>query len=171
MILMHSAHGLQYYRAATNSEYHAINRVNNMFRTIDEAEIPLPKGLASSNEHSWSAVHLGLHLPWLYVTCHSVLQVPRVQKVLFLSTIDQLEDAIDDVALTITAVYLVSPGNLNGTSHWQMDLLNQIELTTNDREGGQVTTFFSLMDGRVVSYPNAGEKPLGRTEKIYQART
>jgi hypothetical protein len=140
-----------------------------MFETFDNAEIPLPKALAENGERLWTYAHLNLNTPWFYFQYQVVSEESTFNAVLLFSLLDQLKSLINEPDVIVKNAYVVTPGYVNKSDLWQMDLLNEIRtgLAVQER-----VTIYELRDGRKYYYPNQiciDENQLHNREVVFSA--
>jgi len=140
-----------------------------MFETFDNAEIPLPKALAENGERLWTYAHLNLNTPWFYVQYHVLSNESTFNAVLLFSLLDQLKSLISQPGVVVKNAYVVTPGYVNKSDMWQMDLINEIRTGLVMQE---MVTIYDLKDGRKYYYPNqidVDENQLHNREVVFSA--
>ena len=99
-----------------------------MFETHREAEVFLPEIFhGDENIQNWGHVSTRLNTLWLYVNCEPVDKKVGVASKMFLITeIMDLLAIQADTSSTISEAYVVSPGYMNGSDVWEMNLLDHV---------------------------------------------
>ena len=98
-----------------------------MFKTIRDAEL-LPNHRTHPDAQFWSYVELGVPWPWFHVSIIQENKRALYRNFVFAPSIPLLQDLLNSTSAQawIEAVYVVSPGDLNGTDLWKMDLLSEL---------------------------------------------
>lgn len=96
----------------------------SMFCTSPDGEIPIPPVFESDDEYWWSYVKQPLFTPYFIVVCSD--ETSERSQTIFLQTVGQLAQVASDTAIELETVQLVSPGRMNGTGIWQMDVLEKV---------------------------------------------
>lgn len=134
-----------------------------MFRTIPDAEIHIPAGLASGGGRVWRWMELALNIPYFFVTVlHSVDGKPSHERNLIFGDFRALIELaeVPPEGVELVRVNLLSPGYLNGSGSYRLDQL--AEIWEDGQTGGQV---FVLAGGTrmEMTYSDAPEQ-----ESAYQ---
>jgi len=61
--------------------------------------------------------------------------------------LEQLVQESDDGLIEFDSVHIVTPGHVNGTNRWQMDLLDSIRTADEPGAEGQTVDVFETRDG------------------------
>jgi len=98
-----------------------------MFCTHLEAELSIPEIIDDGSESWWSYVKLPLFLPYFQLVCGpSDPDSDRCFQTIFFTNFEQVLVTLDDASIEVSSVQLVSPGYMNSTGHWQIDLLEAV---------------------------------------------
>jgi len=100
-----------------------------MFLTLDHSEVPL--GALLDGGRAWRYVEYLASYPYFHVSALEASDEGTRIATLLVYTVHDLLDlaAAEPQGWLIQRVQLVSPGQMNGTGEWQMDLLNEIVRT------------------------------------------
>lgn len=99
-----------------------------MFETHESARLVVPTGFAAPGEYVWGYAYTRIFLHWFHIVAKSQNEndeFPEYRN-LYLSQIADLITINESPDWEIKEVSLVSPGHMNNTGHWQMNLLNDI---------------------------------------------
>jgi hypothetical protein len=105
-----------------------------MFYTHESARSPRESALPDKAIGSWNYMELSLHTAWFYVV-YSNLSDKGSSNIALLTNQDHLIYLDQDDEVSITQVYLVSPGQLNQTSGWKMEPLHKISVGAEKNDG------------------------------------
>ena len=97
-----------------------------MFCTHVDARMPIPPIFDDGSERWWTYVKLPLFVPYFQLVCGSRCEQINTLQTLFVPSIDQVLEIHSDPDVDVIYVQLVSPGHLNGTGKWQIDVLNAV---------------------------------------------
>jgi hypothetical protein len=122
-----------------------------MIETFTDAEIPIPWG--NVGVKTWSHAHLNMHIPWIFVEYHVGKDDEQVSGMYILFNAEQLMQLADDPTMKIVNAYLVTPGYMNKSMRWQMDLLKSVSIGYEKGENQQLNRF-QLEDAAEYFYPN-----------------
>ena len=122
-----------------------------MIETFTDAEIKMP--WENVGVKTWSHAHLNMHIPWIFVEYHVVNGDDQVSGMYILFNAEQLMQLADDPAMKIVNAYLVTPGYINKSMRWQMDLLKSVSIGYEKNDAQEITRF-ELVDAREYFYPN-----------------
>ncbi|MEJ6818048.1 hypothetical protein PseuLF5_13685 [Pseudomonas sp. LF-5] len=122
-----------------------------MFKTIRDAELIL-KRKTHPQAQFWQYVELGNYWPWFYVVLVQKHKQALHQSFVFAPSISSLEALLSNSSQSawIDKVYVATPGNLNGSEDWKMELLTEL-LEVRTLEGSLVGHLFNISDGRVYT--------------------
>ena len=122
-----------------------------MIETFADTEIPIPWG--NVGVKTWSHAHLTMHIPWIFVEYHVGNGNDQVSGMYILFNAEQLKQLADDPTMKIVNAYLVTPGYINKSMRWQMDLLKSVSIGFEKGEDQQLNRF-ELEDATEYFYPN-----------------
>ncbi len=122
----------------------------DMIETFADAEIQIPWG--NEGIKTWSHAHLNMHIPWIFVEYHLGNGDEQVSGMYILFNAEQLMQLADDPAMKIVNAYLVTPGYINKSMRWQMDLLKSVSIGYEKNDAQEITRF-ELVDAREYFYP------------------
>lgn len=121
-----------------------------MFDTYDGGELYFPPGLRDEKNKSWWYVELSLNLTWFLIKVEiygSGHEYP-VRRTLLFSTIDHVVDFTSDNNVNILEIYLCTPGYVNGSGEWKMDLLKKVVRgKCNDEKHPDIISIYRTNDG------------------------
>ncbi|MES2580513.1 MAG: hypothetical protein V4552_08200 [Pseudomonadota bacterium] len=123
-----------------------------MIETFQQAEIPFI--FDADGAKLWSFAHMNLIIPWFFV--HYVINVEGqiVSCQIMLFNIGQIEQLIIDPTISIKAIYLISPGYLNQTNKWSMDLIKSLSTGIDEKSFlEQSVTRYELANYKFYYYP------------------
>ena len=126
-----------------------------MIETFTDAEIKMP--WENVGVKTWSHAHLNMHIPWIFVEYHVGNGDVQVSGMYILFNAEQLMQLADDPAMKIVNAYLVTPGYINKSMRWQMDLLKSVSIGYEKGENQQLNRF-ELEDATEYFYPNVNLK-------------
>ena len=122
-----------------------------MIETFTDAEIKMP--WENVGVKTWSHAHLNMHIPWIFVEYHVGNGNDQVSGMYILFNAEQLMQLADDPAMKIVNAYLVTPGYINKSMRWQMDLLKSVSIGY-AKGDAQPINRFELADATEHFYPN-----------------
>lgn len=119
-----------------------------MFCTSPDGEIRIPPVFESDEEYWWSYVRRPLFIPYFVVVCSEATS--QSSQTFFLETVDQLAQVVGDTTIELKAVQLVSPGHMNGTGIWQIDVLESVfqGLEVNEENCKQYAFVYAVSGGK-----------------------
>ncbi len=143
-----------------------------MFKTVDTAEIPVPKIFGNDHERMWSYVTFKLHIPWFYVVC--TIQVGEEGTLTYMFCLTHVEHLLQLAGaeeFKIEEVNLIIPKWMSGKGHWTMELLNEIwEATEPDAKSQPAYIFVTVDKTRYVdSALSTSETDLCDSRLVYRA--
>jgi hypothetical protein len=97
-----------------------------MISTPIQAEMPY--NLDDGGERLWSYAHMNLTIPWFFVEYESEAGGQTIKSVIMLFMIGHLEQLSLDSTISINYIYLVSPGYVNHSNKWSMDVIKSISI-------------------------------------------
>lgn len=100
-----------------------------MIVTTKDAEIPLPEALSPNGERNWTYAELDPPAQLLLLSIETTLEADYViDRTLLFSSYIFLSSALANLSAEskVIAVQFISPGSLNGTGHFRLDLVRQI---------------------------------------------
>ena len=121
-----------------------------MIETFTDAEIKIPWG--NVGVKTWSHAHLNMHIPWVFVEYHAGHGDEQVSGMHILFNAEQLMQLANDLTIKIVNAYLVTPGYMNKSMRWQMDLLKSVSIGY-EKDDIQQITRFELIDASEHFYP------------------
>lgn len=118
-----------------------------MFCTSPDGEINRLPLFESDDEYWWSYVRLPLFTPYFMIVCSE--SNSESSQTLFLQTIRQLAQVLSDTSIEMNTVQLVSPGHMNGTGAWQIDVLERVfqGLEVNEKDHKQYAYVYAVASG------------------------
>lgn len=126
----------------------------NMFITNQVHKSPLSDLFGDSSLSHWSAVELALHRPWFLVSFREfesnssdAFSLGRTIMINSVEALEQLIQGSDDELFKFDSVHIVTPGHVNGTDRWQMDLLDSIRTADEPGAEGQTVDVFETKNG------------------------
>lgn len=132
-----------------------------MFSTVRDARIEIPPMIAGEEVQVWSYVLQRLHMPWYHVT----IDESECEQIVFCADPKQFLGHPH-----LRAARVVTPGWLNGTIDWRMDLLKElwIGFEPNSRQQALV---YVLQDGAriVYSFSKSPEDALQHLSLVYSS--
>lgn len=145
-----------------------------MFETHESAKLEVPTGMAAPGEYVWGFAYSRLFMHWFHVVAKSQFEDDEIEELrnLYLTQIDDLITLAESDEWEIREVSLVSPGHMNNSGHWQMDLLEEIligrESTIDHEQYGYV---FVLDNGqRYLHSFNKIEDELIEMKTLYRTK-
>lgn len=98
-----------------------------MFCTHPDGEMPIPAVFNDRSENWWSYVKLPLFVPYFQLVCGTLAaESDGSAQTFFFPTIDQVLMVLSDPGTNVSSVQIVSPGYMNGTGIWQIDVLKAV---------------------------------------------
>ena len=122
-----------------------------MIETFTDTEILIPWG--NVGVKTWSHAHLNMHIPWIFVEYQVENGDEQVSGMYILFNAEQLLHLAVDPTMKIVNAYLVTPGYINKSMRWQMDLLKSVSIGFEKGEDQQLNRF-ELEDATEYFYPN-----------------
>ena len=122
-----------------------------MIETFADTEIQIPWG--NVGVKTWSHAHLNMHIPWIFVEYHLGNGDEQVSGMYILFNAEQLMQLADDPTMKIVNAYLVTPGYINKSMRWQIDLLNSVSIGYQTDDAQRISRF-ELVDATEYFYPN-----------------
>lgn len=100
----------------------------NMFRTMREAELMSGLIRPTSGLQFWSMVELETVWPWFHVETIDCTRHNHHRGIVLAPNTQVLKDLINGVSESawITQVQVITPGSLNGSDHWKMEILSNL---------------------------------------------
>lgn len=121
-----------------------------MFRTMREAELVIGADRLRNGLQFWSFIELETIWPWFYVeTVESCADFDHVGAILA-ANIQLLKDivVVENSSAKIKEVQIFSPGYMNGTKSWRMEVLHSVKELTN--KDGSLVGYEYEVDGGVI---------------------
>lgn len=97
-----------------------------MFQTYESAKYPI--FWKDVDESVYSYAELMVNSSWFYADCKLTDGVDTVTSTYLLSMSSQIKDLINNPAISISSIYLVSPPYLNRTDSWIMSPLTKVSV-------------------------------------------
>jgi len=123
-----------------------------MFETLDIAEINLPDIFSDQGLRTWWYVQRQLHTPWFHVTYLEKYEEGDEQLTLrslvFFTQQQHLIQFAQSPDKIIEEIYIVTPDHINGSSHWQMELLKEIWEGSEPEHIDQISHIYRLDNGK-----------------------
>ena len=107
-----------------------------MIETFTDTEILIPWG--DVGVKTWSHAHLNMHIPWIFVEYQVENGDEQVSGMYILFNAEQLLQLAVDPTMKIVNAYLVTPGYINKSMRWQMDLLKSVSIGFEKGEAQQL---------------------------------
>jgi hypothetical protein len=122
-----------------------------MFITYSEAEVPLGLLAGKSDVRHWRYAELSLPCVWFYVSIGYQRSEKFGQTTLLLAGIREFEQLLSDrdADMWLEDVMVVTPRSVNGSGHWQMDRLSELNESA-ESSTGHLTYVYGLENGRLV---------------------
>ena len=143
-----------------------------MFETVESAEIPIPPIFGTTGERHWAYVRQRLHMHWFHVTFALEIEHGNIlSNMLFLSRVEQLQQAVQEQDIEIQEVNIVLPGHMSGKDMWTMEPLAEVWQGIEPEAEGQRAYIYVIGDGtrHTDSGLNTNEADLLNKELIYSA--
>ncbi|MNF98321.1 hypothetical protein D3C84_811770 [compost metagenome] len=107
-----------------------------MFVTYKQAEIPIGFYLGDENTQHWQYVEQTLHCPWFYVGLARRSGEEIMNSMLLIPSTQAFEQLLEQQGkdIWLKDVQLVTPGYMNGSDFWKMELLLEICEVIDDRD-------------------------------------
>ncbi|MHB8949715.1 MAG: hypothetical protein ACYC4S_11705 [Rhodoferax sp.] len=125
-----------------------------MFITHLPHKSPMSGLFGDSSKSHWLAVELAMQLPWFLVSYREFesnsVDASSVGRTIMVHTVEALEQLVqesDGGLFKFDSVYIITPGHVNGTDQWQMDLLDCIRTADEPEAPGQVVDVFETRGG------------------------
>lgn len=98
-----------------------------MFRTHDADMLGLP-GMFGEGQYQWHQVSKVLRNHWYHITVQAKTKGRISEAVLMVDSEPRLQQLLisQDAEMVITEVQVVTPGHMNGTAGWRMELLRKV---------------------------------------------
>lgn len=129
-----------------------------MFLTFDHAEVPA--GALLKGGHSWRYVEYLASFPYFHVSALDLSEDGARPTALLIYTVEDLLDlaVAERQGWAIQQVQLVSPGRMNGTGGWRMEVLREIE----GIELARGTSYAYLLSSGATYFEHEAAKTLPR---------
>lgn len=123
-----------------------------MFITNRQAEVIGSQTMLEPGHQGWHFVQKDLMSPWFHTTIVRHEDGLEIHDVVFVDGLPTLTAILElkEKGVQVKSVLLVSPGWLNGTGDWQMDLLLEV-----DQSQDGTSLRYTLQDGRHFYFPDA----------------
>lgn len=121
-----------------------------MFITHRQAEVNGSLAMLEPDHQGWHFVQQHLMSPWFHTTIARCEEGLEICDVLFVDTLEALMSILElrENGCQVKAVQLVSPGWLNGSGDWRMEVLAEM---AQSQDGTSLQ--FTLQDGRHYFFP------------------
>ncbi|MBB6157645.1 hypothetical protein HDC30_004896 [Pseudomonas sp. JAI115] len=139
-----------------------------MFITHRQAEVNGSLAMLDPDHQGWHFVQKHLMSPWFHTTIARCEEGLEVYDVLFVGNLEALVSVLAprEKECQVKSVQLVSPGWLNGTGDWRMEMLAEV---AQSQDGTSLQ--FTLRDGRHYFLPSVqSDTPLVYSIPIYKHR-
>jgi len=97
-----------------------------MIETFSHSEINFP--WRESGVRTWTYAHINLHAPWFYVDYKIGIDERSASAMYLLFDEKQISQLLTESDVEITNLYAVTPGFINKTMQWKMDLLKSVSV-------------------------------------------
>lgn len=123
-----------------------------MFITNKQAEVKGSQAMLEPGHQGWHFVQQHLMSPWFHTTIVRCEDGLEFHDVVFVDGLQALTSLLEltETGVQVRSVQLVSPGWLNGTGDWHMDILLEI---ARSQDGASLR--YTLHDGRHFYFPEA----------------
>ena len=120
-----------------------------MFKTTERSAM-FSKPMGSEGVQFWAHVEHDIQWPWFYLQIVQKYGEEAFRTMIMLSSAQDVADIVmaRTAAVWIEEAYLATPGNMNGSSHWKMEPLRQVDLIRNV-SNSVVGARFGLESGEV----------------------
>ena len=147
---------------------------STMFMTTADAEFRVPKGLSPPGVRMWSYLLQNLHMPWFHVT----FQAESSQSMIFATHRQQwLDLQVEEPRRLrhdplLRSIQLVSPGWMNGTTEWRMELLKELWVGKNPANESEVCIYVVETGARYRDLTaDCTEEALKDRRKLFDAQS
>lgn len=144
----------------------------NMFITNIAFKSPVSNLLCSKSETYWQAMELALFRPWFMVSYRQTEsdngQTYELGRTIFLADVQSVEGFVSQECgelLKFDAVQIVTPGHMNGTTHWKMEVLRAVWSAPEPDAPGHCADVFETNDGFFYSHSMLGTAIDGLKDK------
>lgn len=135
-----------------------------MFITHQSSKSPFSEMLGGAALALWNEVELSLQTPWFLVdlrqTVPAALGVLETTRTLLLPNLQALEQIAQlqetDEHARLVSIHIVTPGYLNGSDEWRMDLLRAVWSAEDPNEPGNTIDVYEIQGGKKFSASTAG---------------
>ncbi|RAI71904.1 hypothetical protein DOZ80_08710 [Pseudomonas fluorescens] len=123
-----------------------------MFITNRQAEVTGSVSMLEPGHQGWHFVQKHQMTPWFHTTIARCEDGLEIHDVMFVDSVQTLTSILElaGIGVQVKAVHLVSPGWINGTDDWRMDMLLEV---AKSQDGTSLR--YTLKDGRRFYYPEA----------------
>ena len=120
-----------------------------MFETYKEAELEAPKLILDTRNQAWDYIFRRSHSCWFHVVAQRINKNSAyISRIFYFDNLEHLQALKLDYSVKIAELSLVSPGHINGTDNWNMDLLEKIIVGFEpNTEHEQTALIFHLKNG------------------------
>lgn len=134
-----------------------------MFITNHAYRSPVSDILGSASDTYWRAMELTLLSPWFIVSFRQAESIDDeyfdIGRTVLLADTEELELFVQDShggLLSVDSVQIMTPGHINGTSGWKMDLLRAVWTAPEPECDGFTADVFETDDGKWYVRSNLG---------------
>jgi|APLak6261660231_1056022.scaffolds.fasta_scaffold46617_2 hypothetical protein len=101
-----------------------------MIITYQQAEIPYI--FDADGERLWTYAHMNLIIPWFFIHYEKEVDDQIIGCQIMLFKVGQIEQLTLDPTVLVKSIYLVSPGYVNQTNEWSMDIIKSLSIGTDE---------------------------------------
>lgn len=134
-----------------------------MFATTEFARAQIFELDPDGVEQLWWFVENRTNQYWFHVSYRNKLDEHKIENTIHISHLNHLLEFQGTENIEILEVELVTPGHINGSGRWQMDMLVKVEKAVDPIDDQQLLAF-TLQNNVVYTYPKTNSDP-NRLEK------
>lgn len=127
----------------------------NMFISHTANLSPASRLYLDKTQSQWNAIELALNRPWFLVSFQQLeaeadcaVTYQRTMLVESLVSVEQFLRASSDGLIKVDAIQVVTPGEINGSSNWKMDVLDSVVTAEDPDNEGMTANVFVTCGGK-----------------------